>query len=24
VPDPPAEHDRYTGRPIVIWYAAAS
>jgi predicted RNase H-like nuclease len=21
VPDPPAEHDRLTGRPIVIWYA---
>jgi predicted RNase H-like nuclease len=21
VPDPPAEHDRITGRPIVIWYS---
>jgi predicted RNase H-like nuclease len=23
VPDPPTEHDRLTGRPIVIWYAGA-
>jgi hypothetical protein len=24
VPDPPTEHDRLTGRPIVIWYAGAA